>query len=442
MSQRRHVAGGDTATLPSLPAADARSVGFWLCAFHGPAAPACMRIDRALRLGRDTDADVALDDPAASRAHAELRPSSDGVIAIDLESRNGTFLDGARIERAEIGRAATLRVGDGLFRVAPFAERWVPATEGPLVGGAALAMARRQVALVGPTPLAVLVLGETGTGKELIAHAVHAASARSGPFIAVNCAALPESLVEAELFGHARAAFTGASQARKGLFAAAAGGTLFLDEVGDLPLAAQAKLLRVLEDGEVRPVGSERSHKVDVRVVSATNRDLSAHAERGEFRSDLLARLAGVEIRLPPLRSRPEDIPSLAQHLLARAGHPGRAIESDAMEALALHSWPMNLRELDTVLRNAALVTSGSSIGFRDLPEPVRAPLTRARGGEASSARVEAEALDLRPRIERALAAHKGNVRQASRALGLSRGHIYRLLKRFELDPDSFRGER
>jgi DNA-binding NtrC family response regulator len=285
----------------------------------------------------------------------------------------------------------------------------------------------------------VLVLGETGTGKDVVARALHTASGRTGRFIAINCAALPDSLVESELFGHARGAFTGASTSRDGLFVEADGGTLFLDEVGELPLAVQAKLLRVLEDKLVRPVGSEHVRHVNVRITSATNRDLHARAERNEFRADLRARLAGVELRLPALRDRVEDLPALVQFLWRRAhGHPVEIL-ADALEALALHPWPLNVRELDHALRAAALVDR-HVLRLDALPTPVRAGLFAARSAAATvddSARERRG--DLRSSVEHALREHRGNLRRVAHELGIARGHLYRLIKRWQLDPTQFR---
>ncbi|UJR79724.1 PEP-CTERM-box response regulator transcription factor [Sandaracinus amylolyticus] len=404
--------------------------------FYGPSAPSSIALRGDQRIGRDTGADIVIDDDAISREHALIHAGGEAIE--DLGSSNGTWVDGARATgRVPLRDGAIVRAGRTLLRVGVRTEPWAPADAGPLVGGSALARVRRQIGLVAPTPLSVLILGETGTGKDIAARLLHEGSGRAGAFVAVNCAALPEQLADTELFGHARAAFTGAAQARSGLFAAADGGTLFLDEVGELPPATQAKLLRVLEDGLVRPVGSARAQRVDVRVVSATNRDLAARVRSGEFRADLLARLASVELRLPALRERPEDLPALAAHLLARAGQP-RSIDVEAMELLALHAWPLNVRELDNVLRSAALAEEGplspSSIaprlvGPRDMsPETPREDTPRRDG--------DTEQADL----ERALRKHRGNVRRASREIGLSRAHFYRLLKRWSLDPASFRG--
>jgi DNA-binding NtrC family response regulator len=401
-------------------------------------------LDRPLTVGRTDDADLALADPAASRVHLRLTPRGQSVEIEDLGSRNGTFLDGRAVAHAQARPNSLVRVGDTLLRIASLTEAFTPAdADGPYVAGTAAAQLRRLISLVGPTPLPVLILGETGTGKEVVARMVHAASRRHGPFIAVNCAALPMALVESELFGHVRGAFTDAGAGRKGLFAAAHGGSLFLDEIGDLPLAAQAKLLRVLEDGLVRPVGSEAAHKVDVRVLSATNRDLSQAVADRAFRGDLLARLAAVEARTPPLRSRPEDLPSLAAFLRARNGQPPQRITADALEAMALYAWPQNIRELDNVVRQVAL-RSPAQLDFAELPDRIREVLLTARGTQASSrplpATVPVPMNDPRAELERALRLHRGNVRRASSSLRLARSHVYRLIKRWNLNPDDFRG--
>jgi transcriptional regulator with GAF, ATPase, and Fis domain len=230
---------------------------------------------------------------------------------------------------------------------------------------------------VAPSDVSVLVLGDTGTGKELVARALHEHSRRAGkPLLAENCAAVPPNLLESELFGHKRGAFTGAFADREGHFVAADGGTVFLDEIGDMPLGMQSKLLRVLQDGEVRPVGSNKSRKVDVRVVAATNKDLAAMCRRGAFREDLYYRLAVVTIRLPPLRERPGDLPHLARFLLAKIGADlGRevGIEPEALAALERWPWPGNVRELENELRRAAVFARGA-IGLAELSPQVAAP--------------------------------------------------------------------
>jgi DNA-binding NtrC family response regulator len=229
-----------------------------------------------------------------------------------------------------------------------------------------------QIRAVADNDTAVLLLGESGTGKELAARALHWHSARrAGPFVAVNCAAMPESLLESELFGHEKGAFTGAHRKRAGLFVEAHGGTLLLDEVGDLPVALQGKLLRALQDKTVRPVGAERSVQLDLRFVAATHRDLAEHVHAGKFREDLYYRLAVIPIRLPALRERPEDIPLLAEHFLSAAAHrlgkPVASFSADAMAWLREHRWPGNVRELENVVERAAALAQGPEIGLADL---------------------------------------------------------------------------
>ncbi len=276
----------------------------------------------------------------------------------------------------------------------------------------------------------VLITGETGTGKELVARALHAGSRRSGPFVAVNCSAIAAGLMESELFGHVKGAFTGADRERAGLFAAADGGTLFLDEVGELPLELQPKLLRVIQEGEVRRVGENRPTRVDVRLLSATARDLKDEAAHGRFRDDLYYRLAVVEIRVPPLRERREDIPTLCRHFVARIaareGRPTPALAPDALEALQGYDWPGNVRELENFMEKTMIFCRGETIDLAALPWEVR-----RRPRDASSA-----SLALRPAVQRvesdcirkALAAAGGNRTRAARLLEISvRGLLYKI---------------
>jgi two-component system response regulator HydG len=251
---------------------------------------------------------------------------------------------------------------------------------GNLVGGSA---AMREVAelveRVAGATVPVLLLGETGTGKGVVARAIHAQGGRaSAPFVSVNCAAVPENLLESELFGHAKGAFTGATSARAGLFAEADGGTLFLDEIGEMSGALQAKLLHVIEDGVVRGVGETKERAIDVRILAATHRDLRARVATGQFREDLLYRLEVVTIELPPLRLRPEDLPALIQHFLARAREHHRAspverVSPEALEALLAHSWPGNVRELEHVIERVVLLGRAAEVPLADLPAHVRA---------------------------------------------------------------------
>ncbi len=254
---------------------------------------------------------------------------------------------------------------------------WGPAN---LVGpSAAMQEVVRQLRKLAPQKTTVLVQGESGTGKELVARALHELSPRAAlPFVAVNCGAIPSELIESELFGHVRGAFTDATRTRKGLAEEADGGTLFLDEIGELPLALQPKLLRFLEDEEVRPLGDVRARKVDVRVVAATGRDLRRAIASGQFREDLFYRLEVVGVRIPPLRERPDDIPALAAHFLARHARlrpelGSMSLSPEAQEALRAHRWPGNARELEHALERAVVLADGPVIREEDLPETVRA---------------------------------------------------------------------
>jgi DNA-binding NtrC family response regulator len=298
------------------------------------------------------------------------------------------------------------------------------------------------IAKVAPTAATVLIHGETGTGKELVARAIHRQSTRAaGPFIAVNCAALPEGLLESELFGHERGAFTGADRARPGMFEAAHGGTLFLDEAGEMAPALQAKLLRVLTDGLVTRVGARSARKVDVRLLVATHRDLASQVRAGEFREDLYFRLAVVPLEVPPLRERMEDLPTLVDHLLARAARelaiPRRTVAHQALDQLRHYPFPGNVRELRNVIERACILTSGPTIGVQDLLMP----------GSSSTGTGDAlhhwvhelpASVDLgevigrveQLLIERAMEQASGVQAEAARRLGLSRSDLHYKLRR------------
>jgi len=306
----------------------------------------------------------------------------------------------------------------------------------------------KTAARVALTDATVLVVGESGTGKELVARAIHSSSARAaGPFIAVDCGAIAEGVLESELFGHARGSFTGATGTRRGLFEEATGGTLFLDEIGDIGTRIQGQLLRVLQEGEIRRVGESAPVKVDTRVVAATNKDLGEAVKAGRFREDLFYRLNVVAIRIPPLRERREDIPLLAEHFAARhAGERGASLTTDAREALLLWDWPGNVRELENAVARALALNPGGTILPEDLPEAVR---ERWRPERAVSARSPAIAtppplvaapdpliadhptLDELSRryAERVLRDAGGNKTRAAEALGIDRKTLSRLLR-------------
>ena len=294
------------------------------------------------------------------------------------------------------------------------------------------------VARVGPKDITVLVRGETGTGKELIASLIHAESRRAaGPLVRFNCAAIPGDLAEAELFGHARGAFTGATQARRGFFAEADGGTLVLDEVGELPLPVQAKLLRALQEGEIQPVGAGRVERVDVRVVACTNRDLAAEARARRFREDLYYRLAVVELLVPPLHEHREDIPALAgqfvRHYAERFGMDGVRLAPELVDALQRADWPGNVRQLENAVARMVALGGGGEIGVQALTGT--AFLATESNAETLpdgtlSLREQIDALE-RSVIARTLAAVSGNQSEAARRLGLSRGSLIDRLKKY-----------
>lgn len=291
---------------------------------------------------------------------------------------------------------------------------------------------------VAPHPTTVLVTGESGTGKELVARLIHQASARAtGPFVPVNCGAIPENLLESELFGHVKGAFTGASRDRAGLFEEAEGGTLLLDEIGELPAPLQVKLLRALQEGEVRRVGESRPRKLDVRIVAATARDLETDVQENAFRSDLYYRINVVRIHLPPLRHRVEDVPVLLHHFLDLYNESlGLAVEGfdpEAVKALAGYSWPGNIRELENVVERAMVLSEGQTIGLDDLPDIVRDPksLLKSGGGSLSSDElsVKKRTWELEKHlIGRALEVTGGNRTRAAELLDLSyRALLYKI---------------
>ncbi len=295
------------------------------------------------------------------------------------------------------------------------------------------------VARIAPRDITVLVHGETGTGKELIASLVHTQSSRSlGPLVRFNCAAIPNELAETELFGHVRGAFTGADRARQGFFSRADGGTLVLDEVAELPLAVQAKLLRVLQEGEIQPVGTGRIERVDVRVVACTNRDLAAEVQRGRFRTDLYYRLAVVELFIPPLRSHREDIPALAREFARRYGErfgkPDVQLSPLLIEALCEEEWPGNVRQLENAVARAVALASGSKIDVEVLSSSQATPATgRPPRFDSPMSLRERLALIEQRVILRTLAAVNGNRSHAAKRLGLSRSTLIDRLKKYGL---------
>ena len=418
---------------------------------HVASSPGVDEIGHTMQLG-DSDlvlgrgGGMGLVDRRLSKRHCRITPVSGGYRLADLDSRNGTFLDGRAVKTAYLAPNAVLRIGDTVLIVDqdPPTDRFPchpndEEADVPEIAGASRTTRAVQatVATAAPTKGPVLVLGPTGTGKEVVARALHRLSGRGGDFVPVNCAALVSDLAETELFGHRRGAFTGAVAGREGLFARAHAGTLFLDEIGDMPLELQAKLLRVLEDGEVRPVGGESARSVDVRVVAATNRAVNAAG----FRDDLRERLAEWVIRWPSLAERRADVLPLWWHVVARhvpeAARPGSdadaAYTAEFAEALLLHDWPGNVRELEKLVRRLSRLAQGTTTwDLPLLPSAMQRPIRlRTTGTDAEAARVH---------IVEKLREARGNVKRAAAALGYPhRNQLYRQLERLRIDPKEFR---
>jgi anaerobic nitric oxide reductase transcription regulator len=433
-------------------------------------------------LGRAPGNKIAIDDPAVSRSHALVRAEPDGgFFIIDTGSANGTFVNGQRIRAAmrlhsgDIVRlgATSLRFVEDAGEIASAAKEHGRETtigtgteEAVLLGTSdAMVALFRLIEMAAASQIPVLIEGESGTGKELVASAIHLASERArAPYLAVNCAAFSENLLESELFGHMRGAFTGAIAERRGLFETADGGTVFLDEIGEMSLAMQPKLLRVLQEKEVTRIGELRPRRVDVRLISASNRDLLGEVERGSFRADLYYRLAAFPVRVPALRERLDDIPILAQRFLAVAsqahGKRLRYIDKEALAALAHFDWPGNVRELQNeILRAVAVARSGDTIGIVHLSPKVprgsrrlhssaayvptetpdelttlgldatRAPAIPAKPSANAASLHDARAAFEAKYIAQVLAEQGGNVSATARILGLTRGALHRKIK-------------
>lgn len=311
------------------------------------------------------------------------------------------------------------------------------------------------ITAISGTMSTVLILGESGTGKELIARAIHKRSTRATkPFVVINCAAIPEQLLESELFGHRKGSFTGAVSDRRGLFEEAHGGTVFLDEIGEIPTQLQVKLLRVLQEGEVRPVGDSTTRTVDVRLIAATNRDLAEHVKEGKFREDLYYRLNVIAVNAPPLRDRPDDIPLLTYHFLskcsARVGKKIEKISVDAMQALQSYSWSGNVRELENVIERAVVLVGGDTIGAQDLPPRILGESFYLMGEEAGRDLTEFQYQEAKRRaltafnrayIGSLLKNTKGNVSSASAKAGMDRSNFKKLIKRYSIDTHEFKLE-
>jgi two-component system response regulator GlrR len=406
---------------------------FELVGVDGPAAGTTWQsAATSCAVGSHASNDFVINDTAASRFHCELRLERDQIRVHDLDSTNGTTLDGVPVAIGIVRDGSVLQVGRSTLRVQIGESIRVPVSPrtefGRLVGTswsmrALFALLERAA----QTDSTVLVEGESGTGKEGVARSLHEASRRrEKPFVVIDCGALPGSLLESELFGHEQGAFTGAVERRIGAFEAANGGTVLLDEIGELPSELQPKLLRVLEARELRRLGGTATQKIDIRVIAATNRDLRAEVNAGRFRPDLYFRLAVVKVAVPPLRTRPDDLPVLVDRIVSSLEIPpdraARLREPVFIASLGRHAWAGNVRELRNYLERTAIMFDASE-------------------GEAGEGELQPyqEARDIvlgefeRRYVEQLLAAHKGNVSAAARASGIDRTYFHRLMRRHKL---------
>ena len=418
---------------------------------------------RLVRLGTSPECELELDDSTTSRIHARIEVDVFGHRLVDNESKNGCFVNDLRVRDAYLKQGARIRIGGNTLVYAPGSQRVEIALSratqfGKLIGQSAsmreiFAILER----VSPTDMTLLVEGESGTGKELVADAVHKHSKRAdGPMVVFDCSAVAQNLIESELFGHVKGAFTGAQNSRAGAFERAHGGTLFLDEMGELPFDLQPKLLRALEQREVRAVGGDRPTSVDVRIVAATNRNLQKEVEAGNFRQDLFYRLAVLKIVLPPLRRRPEDVPLLVRHFLGGIEAPdGEAVQVgyDTILKLQRHRWPGNVRELRNFVERAAMLSTENRLETRYLVPPsfgdtqTESPPDDAPSRDATDAALSDLDTDLpfkdaKARLvdafERAywsklLERTNGNISAAARVAGIHRKSAEYLLKKLDL---------
>ncbi len=384
-----------------------------------------------------------------STVHARILRLRDRWVLEDAGSKNGCVISGEKHQRVSLKDGDLLELGHTLFVFRDDGEEWVESAVDPLEPPApglatftpSLAHDFASLVKIAPSEVSVVLLGETGTGKEVVARAIHQLSGRKGDLVAVNCGALPENLLEAELFGHRKGAFSGALEDRPGLIRAADGGTLFLDEIGDMPASSQAALLRVLQEREVTPVGDTRPVKVDVRVIAATHRDLDHLTEKQHFRQDLLARISGLTIDLPPLRERREDLGLIVATLLRRVAPEPTSItlRRAAARAIFRYDWPLNVRELEKCLGAAVVLSDGGRIALEHLPPTLRAFESNGVAAAGEPAALSVTQQHRRDVLDQLLRQHGGNVSAVARAMGKTRTQIHRWIKRYELDVHAYR---
>jgi DNA-binding NtrC family response regulator len=404
-----------------------------------------------IRVGKGEDNDLIMGDETVSRNHFEIVRDAKGYLLRDLGSTNGTYLDGAEIREAYIRAGAVIAAGAAELKFTPFEERIqiLPSEKeklGEMVGRSLLV---RQIfgliERIAPTDATVLIEGETGTGKDVLARTIHQLSKRKdSPFVVVDCGAVSGTLIESELFGHEKGAFTGAANQRLGAFEYANGGTVFLDELGELSLDLQPKLLRVLEQREIRRVGGSETIKVDLRILAATRMDLRSEIEKGKFREDLYFRLNVVPILSPSLRDRRDDIPLLVEFFLKEmAGEEAPSLSDDSMAALMAHDWPGNVRELRNVLERALALRTDPGALVAPLGEPGSLIIndtndTNFTFEEGLSFRDQKEIWndEFESRYLRwLLTGAKGNISKAARAADMDRKYLHKLLKKHDIDP-------
>jgi DNA-binding NtrC family response regulator len=423
--------------------------------------PPAFRLARGTNvLGREPPADVIVPVNAVSRIHAEIVWERGGWTLRDRGSTNGTLVDGRRIGEARLEHGQEVRVGDAIFKFVDrdaelFARYRIDGTmskgttrlsreTSELVGGYQMDRIAAEVERIALSPISVVLLGESGTGKEVVAREIHRHSGRKGAFRAINCAAIPENLFESELFGYKRGAFSGADRDKQGILRAAHEGTLLLDEIGDMPLDAQAKLLRVLQSKEVYPLGATAPEVVDVRVICATHRDLNRLQRDDRFRPDLFARLNEYQLKLPPLRDRKEDLYRLLCAFLSRHGRPDLDVSFLFMAGLLHYDFPYNVRELEACTKRAIALADGPILDVPLFPEPIREAMSGY--GEAPTADEPAthpiphhKGSPNEAELRALLVEHEGNVAAVGRALGKARMQIHRWVERYGIDLDEYR---
>ncbi len=399
-----------------------------------------------IRIGKAPENDLVLADETVSRVHFEIVRDAKGYLVRDLKSTNGTFLDSAEVKEAYLRAGSVIAIGATELKFTPFEERIeiLPSEKEALGEMVGKSPSMREIfgliERIAATDATVLIEGETGTGKDMIARTLHQLSPRADkPFIVVDCGAVAGTLIESELFGHEKGAFTGAVSARQGAFELASGGTVFLDELGELSLDLQPKLLRVLEQRELRRVGGTKTLKVDLRVIAATRKDLRSEVEKGKFREDLYFRLNVVPITAPPLRERREDIPLLIEHLLRKLGPDGAQISEATRAALMAHDWPGNVRELRNVIERALAL--GADPGM--LVAPLGTETSTAKGVQLRDALEFEPGLSFRDTKEKwnelferrylawLIKRADGNISKAARDADMDRKYLHKLLRKY-----------